>query len=344
MSVGHHGRPDGTDMTSTLRYDNPAISYFISYQKSEMPDRLAGMEVFQKVAALGSFSAAGRALGISQTMVTKHIEALERHLGARLFQRTTRRLTLTEAGARYRAAAERILAEIEEAEREVSATATELTGTLRLNLPLAFGLREVVPALVDFAALYPSLTIDIGLSDRFVDLVEEGWDLAIRIGRLADSSLVARKLAPIRTTVCAAPAYLARHGVPRTLADLKRHNCLGYTLPTPASAGRWIFGREGEIVTPVSGSFRANNGDALREAAVAGIGIINQPLFILRDDLVAGRLVPITLDVPPVDFASVHAVHAAGRHVPAKIRAFGDFLAERWDGLPPWERGLPPAR
>ncbi|MBN9009486.1 MAG: LysR family transcriptional regulator, partial [Rhizobiales bacterium] len=244
-----------------------------------MPDRLTGMQVFQKVAALGSFSAAARTLGMSQTMVTKHVAALERHLGARLFQRTTRRLTLTEAGTRYRASAERILAEIDEAEREVSATSTELTGTLRLNLPLAFGIREVVPALTDFAALYPALTIDIGLSDRLVDLVEEDWDLAIRIGRLSDSSLVARKLAPIRTMLCAAPAYLARHGAPRTAADLRDHNCLGYTLPTPASAERWTFGREGDVVVPVAGTFRANNGDALREAAVAGIGIIYQPLF-----------------------------------------------------------------
>ncbi|MBN9632689.1 MAG: substrate binding domain-containing protein, partial [Actinobacteria bacterium] len=203
---------------------------------------------------------------------------------------------------------------------------------------------EVVPALTDFAALYPALTIDIGLSDRLVDLVEEDWDLAIRIGRLSDSSLVARKLAPIRTMLCAAPAYLARHGAPRTAADLRDHNCLGYTLPTPASAERWTFGREGDVVVPVAGTFRANNGDALREAAVAGIGIIYQPLFILRDDLVAGRLVPLALDVPAFDFANVHAVHAASHHVPAKIRVFGDFLAGRWAGLPPWERGLPPAR
>lgn len=309
-----------------------------------MPDRLTGMQVFQKVAALGSFSAAARALGMSQAMATKHVEAIEKHLGARLFQRTTRRLTLTEAGSRYRAATERILAEIEEAEREASAATTELTGTLRLNLPLAFGLREVVPAIADFAHRYPALTVDVGLSDRVVDLVEEGWDLAIRIGRLPDSALVARKLAPIRTGLAAAPAYLARHGAPTTVADLNNHNCLGYTLPTPASAQRWAFGSEGKTVVPVSGTFRANNGDALCAAAVAGIGIIYQPLFITRDDLLAGRLVPVSLDLPAFDFANVHAVHAPSRHVPAKVRAFSDFLAERWTGLPPWERGLPPAR
>ena len=211
-----------------------------------MLDRFTGMQVLARVAALGSFSAAARALGISQTMATKHIDAIEDRLGARLFHRTTRRLTLTEAGQGYLQAAERILAEIEEAEGAAAAAVTEPRGTLRLNLPLAFGLRQAVPAIADFAGLYPALTIDIGLTDRFIDLVEEGWDLALRIGQLRDSSLVARKLAPIRTVLCAAPAYLERHGRPATLADLAGHNCLGYTLPTPASAERWRFGRDGD--------------------------------------------------------------------------------------------------
>ncbi len=308
-----------------------------------MLDRVTGMQVFAKVAALGSFSAAARSLGLSQTMVTKHIAAIEKRLGARLFQRTTRRLTLTEAGARYRSASERILAEIEEAESEAASTATELTGALRLNLPLAFGLREVVPAAAEFAALYPGLSVDVGLSDRVVDLVEEGWDLAIRIGRLGDSTLVARKLAPIRTILCATPSYLAAHGTPNTVADLKVHNCLGYTLPTPAAADRWAFGADGQLVVQVSGTFHANNGDALREAALAGIGLVNQPVFLFDEDLRAGRLVALALDQPLFQFANVYAVHATGRHVPAKIRTFGDFLAERWAGEPPWERNLPEA-
>jgi len=307
-----------------------------------MLDRFTGMQVLSRVAALGSFSSAARALGMSQTMVTRHIDAIEDRLGVRLFHRTTRRLTLTEAGQAYLQAAERILAEIDEAESAASASVSEPRGTLRVNLPLAFGLRQAVPAIADFAALYPALTVDIGLTDRFIDLVEEGWDLAIRIGQLRDSSLVARKLAPIRTVICAAPAYLASAGTPRSLGELAGHNCLGYTLPTPATADRWRFGRSGEIEVAVTGTFRANNGDALREAALAGIGIVYQPTFLFTDDLRAGRLVPLVLDRPLFQFANAYAVYAPTRHVPAKVRHFVDFLAERWSGEPPWDEGLPP--
>ena len=210
-----------------------------------MLDRVMGMQVFAKVASLGSFSAAARALGMSQSMATKHVDAIEDRLGAQLFQRTTRRLTLTDAGQRYLEACERILVEIEEADAEAAADVAEPRGTLRLNAPLSFGFRQVVPALADFATLNPQLTVDLGLTDRFVDLVEEGWDLAIRLGTLGNSAMIARRLAPAMVVLCASPDYLARHGVPKTLADLAGHNCLGYTLPTAASAGRWLFGADG---------------------------------------------------------------------------------------------------
>lgn len=306
-----------------------------------MLDRVTGMQVFVRVAALGSLSAAARSLGMSQTMVTKHVGAIEDRLGARLLIRTTRRLTLTEAGQRYREAAERILAEIDEVEAEAAADTVEPRGTLRLNAPLSFGFREISPALTDFAKLYPALTIDIGLNDRVIDLVEEGWDLAIRIGRLRDSALIARKLAPIRTVLCASPAYLASHGTPRTLADLARHNCLGYTLPSAASAERWHFGADGSVTVAVTGNLRANNGDALRTAALAGQGIVYQPTFLFSDDLREGRIVPIHLDQPVFQYANVYAVYAPDRHVPAKVRVLIDFLVERWAGEPPWDRGLP---
>ena len=307
-----------------------------------MLDQITGMRVFVKVAALGGFSAAARALGMSPAMATKHVGAIEDRLGARLFNRTTRRLTLTEAGSRYREAVEAILAEIEEAETEAGADVAEPRGTLRINGPLSFGFREIAPAVADFAALHPRITVDLALTDRFVDLVEEGWDLAIRIGgRLRDSTLIARRLAPVRVVLCAAPAYLERHGTPATLADLARHNCLGYTLPTPASADRWHFGADGSIPVEVSGSLRVNNGDALRVAALAGLGLIYQPTFILADDLKAGRLVCIHLDQPITEFGAVHAVYAPGRRLPAKTRLFIDFLAGRWTDVPPWDRGLP---
>jgi DNA-binding transcriptional LysR family regulator len=299
------------------------------------------MQVFLKVAALGSFSAAARALAMSQTMVTKHVVAIEERLGARLFQRTTRKVSLTEAGLRYREAAERILAEVEEADAEAAAAVTEPRGILRLNAPLSFGFREIAPAIVDFARLYPSLTVDIGLNDRVINLVEEGWDLAIRIGQLRDSSLVARKLAPIRTVLCASPAYLKARGTPRKVADLATHNCLGYTLPSAAAAERWHFGTDGSVGVAVSGNLRANNGDAIRTAALAGQGIAYQPTFLFGDDLRSGRLVPIELDQPRFEFAAAYAVYAPDRRVPAKIRRFVDFLAERWKGIPPWDRGVP---
>jgi DNA-binding transcriptional LysR family regulator len=306
-----------------------------------MLDRITSMQVFARVAALGSFSAAARALRMSPAMATKHVVAIEHHLGARLFHRTTRKLTLTEAGTRYRDAVDRILAEIDEAEAETTADVVEPRGTLRVNGPLAFGIREIAPALADFARLNPRVTIDLGLTDRYVDLVEEGWDLAVRIGQLRDSSLVARKLAPARAVLCASPEYLAIHGPPRTAADLARHNCLGYTLPTPAAAERWSFGPDATDSVPVSGTLRVNNGDALRVAALAGMGLIYQPTFILADDLRSGRLVCIHLDRPTVQFGNVYAVFAPTRRMPAKARLFIEFVADRWANVPPWDVGLP---
>src|SRR5918997_1516531 len=239
-----------------------------------MLDRVTSMQVFIRVAALGSFSAAARSLDLSQTMVTKHIAALESRLGIKLLHRSTRKLVLTEGGRNYLAACERILVEIEEAEASTSLDRIEPRGTLRLNVPLTFGLRQVVPALTAFSRLHPAVSVDLGLADRYVDLIEEGWDLAIRVGRLKDSSLVARRLAPCRTLVCAAPSYLAAHGTPRSLEDLSAHNCLGYTLPSAIGADRWAFGARGDIAAPVKGNLRANNGDALLAAALAGQGLI----------------------------------------------------------------------
>ncbi|GEO14345.1 LysR family transcriptional regulator [Microvirga aerophila] len=304
-----------------------------------MLDRITSMQVFVRVAGLGSFSAAARSLGLSQTMVTKHIAALEGRLGVKLLHRSTRRLVLTEGGRNYLAACERILVEIEEAEASSSLDRIEPRGTLRLNVPLTFGFREIAPALAEFGRLHPALTVDLGLADRYVDLIEEGWDLAIRIGRLKDSSLVTRKLAPCRIVVCAAPSYLEAYGVPATPEDLGRHNCLGYTLPSTLSATRWLFGHEGETAVPVSGKLRANNGDALLAAAVAGQGIIYQPTFLVGDCLRDGSLVRVLAEHPVPEFG-VHAVLPSGRQAPAKVRAFVEFLARRFAPEPGWDRGL----
>jgi DNA-binding transcriptional LysR family regulator len=302
-------------------------------------DRITSMQVFVRVAALGSLSAAGRSLHLSQTMVTKHVAALESRLGVKLLHRSTRKLVLTEGGRNYLAACERILVEIEEAEASTSLDRIEPRGTLRLNVPLTFGFREIAPALAEFSRLHPALTVDLGLADRYVDLIEEGWDLAIRIGRLKDSSLVTRRLAPCRIMVCAAPSYLEAHGTPIVPEDLSRHNCLGYTLPSVLSATRWLFGREGETAVPVSGKLRANNGDALLAAAIAGQGVIYQPTFLVGDCLRDGSLVRVLPEFPVPEFG-VHAVLASGRQAPAKVRAFVEFLARRFAPEPEWDRGI----
>lgn len=304
-----------------------------------MLDRVSGMQVFQRVAALGSLSAAARDLHMSQTMATKHMAALEGRLGTKLLHRTTRRLTLTEAGRTYLAACERILEDIADADEQASTAAAQVRGTLRLNVPVSFGIREIAPRLGAFAALHPALAIDLGLSDRHVDLLEEGWDLAIRIGTLKDSSMQARRLAPCRMMVCAAPTYLAAHGTPRRIADLKQHNCLRYTLSRATTASRWVFG-DGRVSVPVHGTLQASNGDTLVAAAVAGLGIVYQPTFILADALRAGDLVPLALDHAPIQLGGIFAVYPAERAPPAKIRAVIDYFAMAFAPEPPWERGL----
>ena len=304
-----------------------------------MLDRLTGLEVFAKVAASSSLSAAGRAMGMSQTMVTKHMAALETRLGVKLFHRTTRRLSITEAGRNYLEASERILAELETADASVAAERLEPRGLLRLNAPVAFGTRQIAPLLVEFTARHPRVTIELGLNDRLVDLAEEGWNLAIRIGNLTSSSLIARRIAPFRVVICAAPSYLKANGRPKTVASLADHNCLGYTL-SQGAFDHWKFGTRADVSVQVSGNLRANNGDALRTAAIAGQGVIYQPTFIVADDLRAGTLVALDLDQPTVELGGIYAVYLPDRHPPAKVRAFIDFIASRFAPDPPWDRGL----
>lgn len=300
-----------------------------------MLDRVTGMQVFSKIAGLGSLSAAARAMGMSQTMATKHMAALEGRLGVKLLHRTTRRLTLTEAGRTYLEAAERILSEIEDADVAASAETMHVRGTLRLNAPVSFGIREIAPLLPELARRHPDLTVDLGLNDRYVDLIEEGWDLVIRIGTLADSSMIARRLAPCRMIVCASPTYVAEHGYPRNVADLKRHVCLGYTLSRAVGADRWSFGSNGRETVAISGNLKANNGDALVAAAIAGQGIIYQPEFLVTREIAAGLLLPLRLDHDPIELDGIYALYPANRRPPAKVRATIDFLADRLAPLPP---------
>lgn len=302
-----------------------------------MLDRVAGMQVFSRVAALGSLSAAARSLRISQTMTTKHIAAIEKRLGVKLLHRTTRRLTLTEAGRRYLEATDRILTAIDEAEAIAAADRIDVQGTLRVNVPVSFGVREIAPLMPEFARAYPAVKVELGLNDRVVDLIEEGWDLAVRIGRLAESTMIARKLTSCRTVVCAAPAYLAERGTPATVAELSHHNCLGYTLSRTLGADTWAFGSNGTAVVAISGNLRASNGDTLVTAALAGQGLIYQPAFLVNAELRAGRLISIPLDHPTLEMPGIFAVYPSERQPPAKVRVFIDFLVQRFSPVPPWE-------
>ncbi|MGU3540385.1 LysR family transcriptional regulator [Methylobacterium sp. A54F] len=306
-----------------------------------MPDRIDSLYVFARVAALGGLSAASRSLGISQSMATKHVMALEARLGVKLLHRTTRRTTLTEAGRRYLETVERILSELEAADAAVAAERSEVAGTLRLNAPVSFSVRVLAGVLADLSALHPGLSIDLGVNDRVVDLVDEGWDAAVRIGRIHDETLIARRLAPCRLMVAASPAYLSEHGIPRTVAALSEHNCLGYTFSRWIGPDRWSFG-PGGLVAAVAGDFQANNGDVLLEAARAGRGIIYQPTFIIGDDLRAGRLVALSLDHPPMELDGVFAVYPGSRRPLAKVRALVDHLAAAFGPEPHWDRDLWP--
>ncbi len=303
-----------------------------------MADRITGMEVFARVAAVGSLSGAARAMGISQTMATKHIAALEQRLGTKLLHRTTRRMTLTEAGRKFLTAVEGILDDIALAEAEASQSATEVQGRLRLNAPVSFGIREVAPLLAGLCARHPRLEIDLGLNDRQVNLIEEGWDLVVRIGHLQDSRMVARRLAPCAMAVCASPQYLEQHGRPRCITDLGKHNCLGYTLARLVGVERWCFGTDGKKSVAISGSMRANNGDVLVAAAVAGQGIVYQPMFLVRPEIDAGTLVEIELDYPTVMLDGIYAAYPADRTPPAKVRAAIDYFVEHFSATPRWDR------
>jgi DNA-binding transcriptional LysR family regulator len=305
-------------------------------KETKLPlDILAGMVVFAQVVDAGGFSAAARVIGVSKSAVSKQVSALEDRLGARLLQRTTRQMSLTEVGSAFLERCRRVLAEAEEAEAAVTALQAAPRGVLRINGPMTFGTLHLAAAIPEFMARHPGLVVDLTLNDRFVDLVEEGYDMALRIGRLPDSSLVARRIAPARRVLVASPAYIASRGAPHSLADIAAHDCLCYAYL--ATGDEWRFdGPAGEESVKVSGRLRANNGEVLLEAARAGTGIAALPTFIVGPDLKAGRLVRV---LPAHDncSSSISAVWPQGKHLSLKVRAFVDFLLERFGPVPYWE-------
>lgn len=297
-------------------------------------DKTQEMAIFVRTVVDGSFSAAARSLKLTPSAVSKQISRLEDRLGARLLHRTTRSLNLTEEGRAFHARCVQILTEIDEAETAVTELHAAPRGTLRINATVAFMNHQVMPLLPEFLERYPEVHFDLFLTDRHIDLVEEGVDVAIRFGRLKESTLIARRLADSRRVICAAPNYIARHGVPTTPAELARHNCL--TLSTRPEFNVWEFGNAPQEHLHVGGNFEVNQADALYDACRAGIGLARLATYLVADDLKAGRLVPM-LEDELRESTSIYAVYPHRRHLSPKVRAFVDFLVDKFNPVPPWE-------
>jgi len=301
-------------------------------------ESLTAMAVFARVVEERSFTGAAQALGLSKSAVSKRIAGLEEHLGARLLNRTTRRLSLTESGQELYRCCCQVLQAARDGEEAVTRLQARPRGQLRVNAPVSFGSRHLAPAISRFLGANPEVSVDMALDDRVVDLVEEGFDAAVRIGELPDSTLVARRLAPARHVVCASPRYLQQRGTPRSPRDLGRHDCLTYAYFRHGP--EWPFqGPSGPETVRVEGSLRCNNGDVMREAAASGLGVALLPTFIAGDDLRAGRLQALLPQYRCPEL-TVYAVFPERRHLPAKVRAFVDFLVSELAGEPYWDKGL----
>lgn len=298
-------------------------------------DRFDSMNVFVKVVETGSFAGAARRLNVSPGVVTTRIKDLEEHLGIRLLNRTTRNVSLTEVGRTFYEGCLRLLGEVEELERLASDLHRRPRGVLRVNATPSFGVLHLAPMIARFTALYPEVSVELILSDRMADLVDEGFDVAVRVEPLPESSLVARRLSPVHFVVCGAPSYLEQHPAPRTPEELADHNCL--TLSQFAHADWDFTGPRGEAHTVrVAGNLRANNAAALREAAVAGQGLVRQPTYLVGGDIKAGLLVPVLTDYMGTE-ATILALYPHRHHLSAKVRAFVDFLVERFGHDPGWD-------
>ncbi|ABQ66922.1 LysR family transcriptional regulator [Rhizorhabdus wittichii] len=290
-------------------------------------DRARALELFAAVAAEGSFSAAGRKLGLTPSAVSRAIDRIEARLGVRLLLRTTRALTLTVEGQAYLGAARRILADLDDAEQAIADQGAP-RGRLRVSVSLAHGRQCVVPLLGDFVRLHPHILVDVGLTDRVVDVAGGQADVAIRFGPLADSALTARKLGETRRVIVASPDYLARHGTPSVPEDLHDHVCLNFNFRRVEPV--WPFRKDGrDYALGVRGSIEANNGETLAQLATAGVGITRVGAFSVVERIAAGRLVPILEEYNPGDVEAIHAVFVGGANTPARVRVFVDFLAER---------------
>ncbi len=300
-------------------------------------DRFDNMRMFAKVAESASFTDAAANLHISASMASQHVKELEERLGVRLLNRTTRRVSLTEVGRAYYERCTRLLADLEEAERAAGEMQAAPRGELRVNSTPAFGIVQLAPAVANFTAQFPAISVELVLSDRMVDLVEEGFDVAVRVETLPDSSLIARQLTPCRVVICGAPVYLEKHGIPRTPADLANLNCL--TVTVPSYYRDWYLTEPGGSAVEVSpkGNLRSNSGAVLLLAALAGHGLVYLPTYLAGEALESGRLVTVLDDYAAAPLV-LRAIYPHSHHLSAKVRAFVDFLVARFGREPAWDK------
>ena len=298
-------------------------------------DRLGDLDIFARVAATGSMSQAARELSLSPPVISKRIKRLEERLGTRLLQRTTRQIALTEAGKGFHERVLAILSSVEEAENWVSQRAQQARGPLRVSAPTTFGRMHVAPYLVKFLEKYPDITLDLSLSDSFVDVVGDGFDVAIRIADLADTSLVARKLASNHRVLCASPAYIEKHGAPLSLAELSQHRLLVH------NSDHWrLEGPEGPVSVPVTSAIQTNSSEVIREAVIAGLGIALRSTWDIGPELRSKKL---NILLPPYRAShrvAIYAVYPSRRHLPQRTRVFIDFLVDLYGPVPTWDQGL----
>ncbi len=298
-------------------------------------DKLTSMQVFEKVAKHNSFSAAAENMGLSKAMVSKHIASLENSLDVLLLNRTTRRLSLTESGAAYLERVKNILADIEETELAVSSLSSEPRGTLKLTAPTSFGAFHLARAIGGYNQIFPQVQIEMFLTERLHDLAEDGLDLAIHVGHLEDSSLIAKRLASTRMVVCGSPAYFEKYGLPKTPEDLVDHKCLIFSPRTPAN--EWSFKKDNkQFNVRVSGDIRSNIGDALRIASMQDSGLIQLPTYMTGLDIKAGRLQVVLEDYEPPE-SPINALYLHRKHLSAKVRTFVDYLYEILHPVPYWD-------
>jgi DNA-binding transcriptional LysR family regulator len=301
-------------------------------------DRFDNMRVFARVVESAGFTGAAARLGISASMASQHVKELEERLGARLLNRTTRKVSLTETGRAYYERCTRLLSDLEETEQAVSDMHAAPCGELRVNAAPSFGILQLAPAIADFTERFPAISVELMLTIRIADLIDEGFDVAVWVGELPDSSLISRQLAPCRMVVCGAPRYFEKHGTPRTPADLAIHNCLTVAVTGLSYYRTWhLTAADGTAlkISPI-GNMRTNSGAVLKVAALAGHGLVCLPTYLVGDALQSGRLVTVLDDytAPPL---ALRALYPHNRHLSAKVRAFVDFLAARFEQEPPWD-------